>query len=143
MVKDSLTAKPKRDRKAPTRKKSAPAGDAIRSDRLMMRMHQDLVKLLDARSAEAGESRSRYIEKLLIAFLRLDPRNPKMDPWGRIDATAPPPIKTDKIIFGEKWSRWKDINERLLGFRVPDEWLDDERGYAAWAERAVPEPDET
>jgi hypothetical protein len=34
------------------------------------------------------------------------------------------------------------INEKLLGFRVPQEWLEDERGYALWVERAVPEPSE-
>lgn len=143
MVKDSKTPKPKRDRKKPTRKKSVAAGDSIRSDRLMMRMHEDLVLLLDARSKEAGESRSRYIEKLLIAFLKLDPRNPRMDAWGRIDAEAPPPLqKPDTIRFGERWHKWVDMNERLLGFRVPNEWLEDERGYVLWAERAVPEPDE-
>lgn len=143
MVKDSKTPSKKRDRKAPTRRKSTAAGDSIRSDRLMMRMHEDLVKLLDARSKESGESRSRYIEKLLIAFLKLDPRNPRMDPWGRIDAEAPPPLqKPDPIKYGERWHKWVDMNERLLGFRVPNEWLEDERGYVLWAERAVPEPDE-
>ena len=44
-----------------------------------------------------------------------------MDSWGRIDAEAPPPLqKNDAIKFGERWARWVDINEKLLGFlRVP------------------------
>ena len=145
MVKDSIPRpgplpRPKRDRKAPTRKKAVAGADSIRSDRLMMRMHEDLVKLLDARSAESGESRSRYIEKLLIAFLRMDPRNPRMDPWGRIDPTAPAPTMAhNQIIFGEKWSRWCDLNERLGYPKPPPEWLADERGYVLWAERALPD----
>ncbi|MBR0994313.1 hypothetical protein JQ580_26685 [Bradyrhizobium japonicum] len=129
------STRPKRDRKAKTRKKAGTAADSIRDGRLMMRVHQDLVELLDVRSAEAGESRTRYIEKLLLAFLRMDPRNPKLDPWGRIDATVPLLSTRDQIRFGEMWARWRDINERLLGFRVPDDWIADEEGNRLWEQR--------
>ncbi|MEH2499572.1 hypothetical protein V1294_006051 [Bradyrhizobium sp. AZCC 1678] len=136
-MKDSKATKPKRDRKKPTRAK-APVVDEIREGRLMMRVHADLVHMLDIRAKERGESRSRYIEKLLVAFLRADPRNPKIDAVGRIDAEAPAPLKApDPLRFGERWARWVDINDKLLGFRVPDEWLDDEWGYFEWAKRAV------
>lgn len=146
MVKDSkykpprsVLPRPKRDRTKATLKR-APVLEEIRADRLMMRMHSDLVKLLDARAREAGESRSRFIEKLLVAFLRLDPRNPRIDPWGRIDPDAPPPIRTiNPHLFGEKWGKFKRIYE-LLGFNPPpDEWLDDEIGHSLWAERAAPD----
>jgi hypothetical protein len=93
---------------------------------MMMRVNQSLVDLLGIRAAERGESRARFIEKLLIAFLRADPRNPKIDPNGRI-LTDGPAIsrRTDAVRFGAAWSRWSAINENLLGLKVPDEWMDE------------------
>ncbi|WP_038965555.1 hypothetical protein [Bradyrhizobium diazoefficiens] len=127
-------------RKNPTQ----PLGSDTREDRLMMRMHEELVLLLNKRSAEAGESRSRYIEKILVGFLRADPRNPRIDSFGRLDPTAPPPLSTrnDPMKFGEKWSLWKDLNVRL-GLPAPlDELVEDDTGYNMWAARAVPDQEE-
>ncbi|WP_339037514.1 hypothetical protein WHZ78_07300 [Bradyrhizobium symbiodeficiens] len=120
-----------------------PLGSGTRTDRLMMRMHEELVLLLNARAEEAGESRSRYIEKILVGFLRTDPRNPRIDSFGRIDASAPPPLsaRNDGMKFGEKWSRWRDLNVGLGLPAPPDELIEDDTGYNMWAERAVmPDP---
>ena len=152
MVKDSKTKRPKSQdvyersgmhRPVPLPRKKNPTqpyGSETRTDRLMMRMHEELVLLLDARSAEAGESRSRYIEKILVGFLKSDPRNPRIDSFGRIDASAPPPLsaRNDGMKFGEKWSRWRDLNV-ALGLPAPsDELIEDDTGYNMWAGRAVP-----
>lgn len=109
----------------------------------MMRVHDDLLKLLDVRARERGESRSRFIEKLILAFLEADPRNPRLDPVGRINPDAPAPISKagEPLKFGAAWSRWCDLNLTLLGFRVPDRFLDDEAGHAMWeakSQRADP-----
>lgn len=125
------------------RKKNATlpyAAGTTREDRLMMRMHVELVELLNKRSAEAGESRSRFIEKILVGYLKSDPRNPRIDPWGRIDPTAPPPLsaRNDAIKFGERWSSWKELNVRLGLPPPPDEWVESDVGYNMWAARANP-----
>jgi hypothetical protein len=129
--------RPKRDRKKATRAIS-PVVDELRTGRLMMRVHDDLLRLLDVRARERGESRSRYIEKLLLAFLEADPRNPPLDPVGRIDGDAKPPIsKTGEALkFGERWARYSDLNLQLLRYRVPDKFLDDEWGYVMWEEKS-------
>ncbi|MGY3356276.1 hypothetical protein ACVWZK_002939 [Bradyrhizobium sp. GM0.4] len=142
MAKDSLKAAPKkRDRKKPTTKQSA-FGAEPRGGRLMVRIHPDLLELLSLRAAERGESRARFMERIIVGFLRADPRNPKMDPAGRIDPAAPPPIKADPIRYGAAWSRWEQLNEQMFSFRPPADWLDDEAGYAMWAKRAHPDRDE-
>jgi hypothetical protein len=134
MVKNSIMRRPdplprtKRDRRAPTRAKGG--GDEVREARLVMRVHQDLIDMLDIRSRERGESRSRFIERLMVAFLAADPRNPKLDPWGRILTDGPPVSKAgDPVRFGAAWSRWTALNENLLGTRIPDSWLDEEAGF--------------
>ena len=155
MVKDSKTKRPQdvyeragmhRPVPLPRRKNpTQPYGSETRTDRLMMRMHNDLVALLDQRSAEAGESRSRYIERILVGFLKSDPRNPKIDSFGRLDRTAPPPLSptNDAHRFGEKWGDWKRLNV-ALGLPAPsDELIEDDIGYSMWADRAFPsDPDD-
>jgi hypothetical protein len=49
-----------------------------------MRVHLDLLELVDIRARERGESRSRFIERLLVAFLQSDLRNPKNRSLGLI-----------------------------------------------------------
>jgi hypothetical protein len=135
MAKDSITRprrpdplpRPRRDEKA-TRKKGG--GDRIREGRLVMRVHHDLLDLVDIRARERGESRSRFIERLLVAFLQADPRNPKIDPWGLILGDGPAIGKVGEAVrFEAAWLKWSTLNETLLGLRVPDGWLDEEPGY--------------
>ena len=150
MVKESKTHRPgslpmpKRDRKAPTRQKGGVSAEGLREGRLVMRVQQSLNDLIDIRARERGESRSRFIERLLVAFLQADPRNPKIDPWGRILTDGPPISKAgEPARFGAAWARWVTLNDSLLGFRVPDAWMDEESDFVARQIGAyVADPDE-
>ena len=64
-------------------------GETLRSDRLVMRVHPDFMKVLSERAEEQRMSRSRFIEEVLRGFLALDPRNPRFDVHGKIDPRAP------------------------------------------------------
>lgn len=120
-MKDSKTRS-----KLPRPSKPSGADDTAREGRLVTRMHQPLLDLVDIRARERGESRSRYIERLLVAYLSADPRNPRLDPHGRILTDGPPISKAgDPVRFGAAWSRWVALNENLLGIRVPDGGLDE------------------
>jgi hypothetical protein len=95
-----------------------------------MRVHHDLLDLVDIRARERGETRSRFIERLLVAFLQADPRNPRIDAWGLILSDGPAIGKIgDRIRFDAAWSKLCNLNETLLGFRPPDGWLDEEPGF--------------
>jgi hypothetical protein len=149
MVKESIPRpgalpRPKRDRKKPTRAKGGVSTEGLRDGRLVMRVQQSLNDLVDIRAKERGESRSRFIERLLVAFLQADPRNPKLDPWGRILTDGPPISKTgDPARFGAAWARWVALNDQLLGFRIPDSWMDEPADFVQ-RERGgyVPQDDE-
>jgi hypothetical protein len=129
MVKDSITRS-----KLPRAKPKLPPSADARAHRHMMRMHPHLTELLDVRAAEREETRSRFIEKILVAYLRADPRNPRIDGAGRIVADAPPPLSVavDPIKFGEKWATWKRLNDELFGIRLSDDLVEDQGGYAVW-----------
>jgi len=106
--------------------------EEIRSERLILRAHPDLIALLSERAAERGISRSAFIEGLLIAWLRADPRNPRLDPVGRIITTDPQPRKlreTDPIRFAQRWERFNQAHMLLMGQSVRQDWLDELNSY--------------
>ncbi|MCA6098169.1 hypothetical protein [Bradyrhizobium australafricanum] len=148
MVKESKTRptlpRPKRDRKAPTRKKGGVSTEGLRDGRLVMRVQQSLNDLVDIRARERGESRSRFIERLLVAFLQADPRNPELDAWGRVLTDGPTLSKAhDAVRFGAAWAKFVALNESLLGFKPPDRWLDEPSDFVARQMGAyVADPDE-
>jgi hypothetical protein len=126
----------------PRRKPGKPANpDDVRTERLSMRVHPDLAAILTARARERGITRSQYIEQLLVGWVKIDPRNPKIDAIGRIDVDAAPPLsmRLEPLKFGERWARLATVMEALLGMRPADEWIEDEHGYFEWAKRAAPE----
>lgn len=138
MVKDSKT--PPRPGKLPRGKRlRAPTSEDARDHRLMMRVHTGLIELVDIRAAERGDSRSRFIERLLIAYLRLDPRNPKLDPNGRVLTDGPAVSRAgDPVAFGDAWSRWVNLNEIIFQWKPgndlrdqPPDYVDLRRGAMA------------
>src|SRR4051812_36950792 len=84
MVKDSKTTpKPVRGFLPPPRPRGRAAKPGETKDaRVILRVHPDLSALIDVRSKEAVMTRSAYVEKLLIAFMRADPRNRRVDNAG-------------------------------------------------------------
>jgi hypothetical protein len=126
MVKDSKT-KAAKPGPLPRPKRGRPfSGEEPRDHRLMMRVNQSLSDLCDIRAAERGESRSRFIERLLLAYLKLDPRNPRLDQHGRILTDGPAVSRAgDPVGFGAAWSRWVALNENLFQWKPGDDLRDE------------------
>ncbi|MCG2643766.1 MULTISPECIES: hypothetical protein [Bradyrhizobium] len=103
-----------------------------RSERITLRAHDDLMRILTLRADESGFSRSHYIERILIAYLRLDPRNPNFDAMGRFKKSGTMPFDlfhNDKARVGERWAKFSTVHENLFGMAPPRDWLDDESGF--------------
>jgi len=107
--------------------------DGQKTERLTFRVHPDLLQLLDARAAEAGINRSQYVEKILIGWLRADPRNPKIDlRSGKIDRDAMSPQERRlkfAMSYASQQAKFNAAYEILLGtgaparfFESPDEY---------------------
>ncbi|ABE39358.1 hypothetical protein IP86_02880 [Rhodopseudomonas sp. AAP120] len=124
MVKDS---KPKVAAAAAPRAKRQARPDDARSGRLILRAHPDLLQVLTVRARVAGISRSRYVERLLIAWLNADPRNPRMDAVGKIRTgfdqarhAAP-----SALARAERWTRYNSAHAALFGVPLPDSDFED------------------
>lgn len=117
------------------RKKPGPVADpaSARSDRLVLRTHPDLMSILTARAEERGISRSQYIEKILIGWCNLDPRNRRLDLNGKLVEGAPRPKELREkspLAYAERWQRFASASDLILGSSPPREWFDvDEEFY--------------
>ncbi|MGY0572802.1 hypothetical protein ACTGJ9_018405 [Bradyrhizobium sp. RDM12] len=107
----------------PVPKKDDPADG--KGNRLTLRMHPDIMELLSARAHEQGVSRSHLVEQILVGFMRLDPRNPKMDAVGRIiDGAETPLALYDKPLqLAARWQKFTEAHTLVIGTRpVPTSW---------------------
>ena len=106
----------------------------VRSDRLIMRIHPDLLQVLSIRAREKGLTRSQYIEQILVGWARLDPRNPRVDMIGKFDPAAPSPEELrsrSSFRFADLWTKFGTVSRLLLGAPPPAEWVDDGNGPVA------------
>ena len=107
------------------------------------------MELLSWRAAERGVSRSHLVEQILVGMMRADPRNPKMDPVGRIIPDAESPLalrERSPVQLADRWRRFATAHEIVIGAPPSSDWLDDERTYwdgTAHADRGPVEQDET
>jgi len=95
------------------------AGDpnAMRSERLVLRVHPDLITALNKAADEAGLSRSTFVERCLISWLNGDPRN-HLDHVGR----SVPPEALDKensplgsmASFEKRWQKFRRLRRTVL-----------------------------
>jgi len=116
------------------RRKPGPAArdDADnRSERITLRAHDDLLKLLSLRADESGVSRSHYIERLLIRWLTADPRNPALDAMGRIKpGVMPYDLRTkDPLKTAGQWQKFSTAHELLFGMAPPRDWFEEPESY--------------
>ena len=130
MVKESKTKVPG----GPLPRRYGPVAkpDEARGDRLTLRMHPDILAVLAMRASERGISRSHLVEQILVGFMRIDPRNPRLDPVGRIVESAEPPLalrERSPVQLAERWQRFSTAHSIVLGSPPPADWLDDESGY--------------
>ena len=89
---------------------------------------------LSLRASEAGLSRSAYIERLLINWLRADPRNPRLDNMGKlVSSTGPTPFDArtaEPLRVAERWQRFSQAHELIFGQNAPRDWF--ENGDSYW-----------
>lgn len=118
----------------PRRKPGKPAHPAdVKTDRLVLRVHPDLLAILTNRSKERGITRSQYVEKLLIGWSNLDPRNPRLDLIGKVSPTAPVPAAlrdTQGREYARRWEKFCDASVLLFGSEPPKEWYEEDDYYA-------------
>jgi hypothetical protein len=111
-------------------KKAKP--DDVRTDRLVLRVHPDLMELLTERARERGVTRSAYVEQLLVGWVRLDPRNRRVDLIGKYVGDAPDPVdykRTSTFSYLNRAQRFAQASQLLLGAPPPREWFQDEEDY--------------
>lgn len=100
------------------------AGDpaAMRSERLVLRVHPHLLDALNVAADEAGLSRSTYVERCLISWLNEDPRN-SLDAVGR--RVSPEQLSQrdsplgSMASFERKWQNFKRMRRTVLMEEVP------------------------
>lgn len=146
MVKDSKTGtRPLKPGQMPPR--PAPGSVELaqaKANRLTLRMHPDIMEILSWRAAERGVSRSHLVEQILVGFMRSDPRNPRMDPVGRIIPDAETPLalrERSPVQLADKWRKFATAHEIVMGVPPSADWLDDTRSYwdgVAHADRGGP-----
>jgi hypothetical protein len=108
------------------------AEDEIKTERLTMRMHTDLMHILNKRAKERNVSRSAYIEQLLIGWVQADPRNPKIDSRGKLVENAPTPLEmmnTKSFQYAEKWAKFNQAYAILIGTDAPKRWVEEPQDY--------------
>lgn len=125
MVKDSKPVQKKSVAAPRTGRQARP--DDVRSARLILRAHPDLMKILTVRARAAGVSRSRYVERLLIAWLMADPRNPRIDAVGKILGGFGQARYEAMSTLGkaERWARYSAAHAALFGVPLPEAEFED------------------
>ena len=100
----------------------------VKSDRLVLRVHPDLLAVLTERSRERGINRSQYVEKLLIGWANLDPRNPRLDLIGKAvkDAPRPDEVLRSPLLYAARWQKFVTASSLILGFSPPAQWFEED-----------------
>jgi hypothetical protein len=135
MVKETQKAAVKKDGSTPKRKPGKPPRPGeVRTEKLVMRVHPDLMELLTESAREKGVTRSAYVEQLLVGWVRLDPRNRRVDMIGKYAPDAPDQKKVSPFAFYERWRRFAEASRLLLGAAPPADWYPPEMD--------IPDPDD-
>jgi hypothetical protein len=132
MVKKSKTHVPGRGQ--------PPKGDRVKSGRLLMRVHPDLLPLIDVHARERAMTRSQFVEQMLVGFLRLDPRAPRITAFGQLEPLpegTPAPVQTRPFafprpatppnahLFLRRWDDFRKASELVTGYVPPDTLIED------------------
>lgn len=95
--------------------------------RVIMRVHPDLSALIDIRAQENGLNRSAYVERILVAWMQIDPRNQRIDESGIFvpGLVSPYEFKAlDPRKFNQRWLKFAEVYEAMFGSPPPATWLD-------------------
>jgi hypothetical protein len=132
-----MVTKSKAPAKPDGRKKMPP--EEVRSDRLVLRAHPDLMDALSLRAKGYGVSRSQLIERILITYLNMqDDQKPALDMSGRY-LTDEGQARWMKQTVGERlWSRFGSKNKAVIGKMQ----LERRAAELRHEGQDIPEPDE-
>ena len=93
--------------------------DDIRSERLVLRAHPDLVDALTERGKIYGVSRSQFIERILITYLNLQQDQRPLDLTGRyVKSAAAAKIMRERP--GDAWKAFGARNLKMLGMQAEE-----------------------
>lgn len=134
MAKDSKTKKVK-----PPAALKTPKGGSTKEGRLLMRVHTDLLPLIDVQARERAMTRTQFVESLLIGMLRLDPRAPRINAYGQLEPLpegTKPPIERpgafprpatppNAHLFLRRWDDFRKASELLTGYVPHDSLIED------------------
>lgn len=104
-----------------------PPGDT-KSDRIIMRVHPDLLDVIDERAREKDLTRSKYLSQVLVGWANADPRNVRLDAAGRRVEGAPDPRELQKkrtLLFADRWQRYVSAHTAIFGHPPPTIWFDE------------------
>lgn len=117
-----------------------PKGSATKSGRLLMRVHPDLLPLIDVHAKERAMTRSQFVEQMLVGFLRLDPRAPRINAFGQLEPRpegTPPPVQVrpgsfprpatppNPNLFLRRWDDFRRASEMVTGHVPSDSLIED------------------
>jgi hypothetical protein len=91
--------------------------DEMKTGRIVMRAHQDLVDALTERGRIYGVSRTEYIERILISYLNLQEGQRPLDWSGRYVKTQVA-AAIAKQTPGDAWAAFGRRNMRLIGIHA-------------------------
>ena len=112
------------------RKKPGPVPnpDRLKSERIVLRVHPDLLNVITAGAGERGVTRSQYVEKLLIGWANMDPRRRRLDLSGKVSESAMHPhdtLEQKPLEFNDRWKKFCEVSVLLTGFEPPKQWFED------------------
>jgi hypothetical protein len=117
-------ALPMTKKTAPRRGRQPQDPRTIRSERLVLRVHPDLMATLDQLARESIVSRSQLVERTLISFCNMDPRI-HLDLTGRRTepGTNQPNLLATPADFQRRWKGFAALRAAALG-QPEDEFPD-------------------
>src|ERR1700681_4607533 len=102
-----MVSKPSPAKKTAGRRPGPP--EDVRTERLVVRMHPDLVESLTERAKVYGVSRSQYVERILIGYLNMQEGQKPLDGIGRY-LKSPAAIEAMKTGPGDEWKLYGKRN---------------------------------
>ncbi len=137
MVKDSKTKSgPRRGPMSPLNADGSQRGKPgpeprpadAKTDRIIMRVHPDLLKIIDARAREKDLTRSKYLSQVLVGWANADPRNSRLDAAGRCIEPAPHRYyfqRKSPLRFAQRWLDFVRAHTVVLGHPPPVGWVEE------------------
>jgi hypothetical protein len=86
-----------------------------RTERLVLRIHPDLIDALNKSADEAGLTRSLFVERILLSYVRQDPRFADLDNVGRRRESMRSAPMASMRSFEQRWNRFAAMRRAAIG----------------------------